>query len=590
MLAALGPRGPDDHGIFTTAEASIGMTRLAILDPGPDGHQPMIGADGKVALVMNGEIYNFRALKATLESSGHRFRSQGDAEVALALYLQDGEKFVEHLSGMFAIAILDVRGGPGREQLLLARDNLGQKPLLYACLPGGGLVFASEIKALLASGAVRRELDHAALRQLLTFGAVRQPRTMLAGVKMLMPGHIMVAGSGRLAERRFWHLAADRAGGLRWAGTAEGCAEMGRTLRRSVREHLVSDVGVCAFLSGGIDSALVCALAAEENPAIETFSLGFPGQPHGLDETEDAALLAGAIGVPHTRIEVDGSTLRDCLNQFVTALDQPSVDGVNTYLLSRAVHNHGFKVALSGTGGDELFGGYPWFASVLEGSSRFDRWPWPGWRGRFLARFGQSRFTVFTPEEVAGLLGGPVRKLSEDLASDDPAPEMGAFDRLTALTLGSYTRDQLLRDIDCLSMANGVEVRVPFLSPPVVDTALSLPGMARIGAGDPFAPPGSYAAMGLKRTLFQIAGDRLPPWLALKPKRGFNIPLDAWLRGPLRELAGDILSRERACRRGFLCPDGVVSVRDAFLCGKTFWPQTWLLLVLDLWISEILGA
>ncbi|HLM55410.1 MAG TPA: asparagine synthase (glutamine-hydrolyzing), partial [Pyrinomonadaceae bacterium] len=377
MVAAMHHRGPDDRGVMEDGPAALGMTRLAIIDTSSGGHQPMWTPDGLVAVVYNGELYNFRDERRLLEERGYTFQSSSDTEVLLRMYEHYGDDFLLRMRGIFALAVYDKRRGPGRERLLVARDQMGIKPLLYA-RAGGHLVFASEVKTLLASGLVRAELDPVALRLLLTYGSVYQPRTILRGVRMLLPGHRMIVEAGGERVERYWSLGVDRRPGLRGRPYEEIVEEMAGVLEESVRLQMVADVPLGAFLSGGIDSSLLVALMARQagGHRVKTFSVGFEGEGRDLDETDAAERTARFIGTDHTRVVVTGRDVRDRIRHIASGLDQPSVDGVNSYFVSMAARR-GMTVAISGTGGDELFAGYPWFGDmVIDEAQRGAQPPW----------------------------------------------------------------------------------------------------------------------------------------------------------------------------------------------------------------------
>src|SRR6266511_4715986 len=490
MVAAMRHRGPDNHGVFADVRVALGATRLAILDLSEAGHQPMPNADGTVWIAYNGEIYNFQSERELLEGKGRRFKSGSDTEVALQMYEEYGDAFLSRLRGMFALAVYDRRGGPSRERLLLARDQFGIKPLLYAS-GRGGLVFASEIKALLAGGLVAPEVDPAALGSLLTAGSVYQPRSMLSGVQRLPPAHSLVAEGGRLVVKRYWSLD-PRRHSLPATMAYEDLVEMvGDELARSVHLQLVSDVPLGAFLSGGIDSSLVVALMAQTlGTNVKTFSVGFETEGASIDESSDAGQTAALLGTDHNRVVVDGPEVRNRLPHIARSLDQPSVDGVNSYFVSLAARQ-AVTVSLSGTGGDELFGGYPWFLTMLreqresarlatlaraavamlarqrlfdpliEGrlGSRIER---ARASGGFLARYARTYF-IFLPTVAAGLVAQPLRREAGAgqasyyrLEPIDALPRASTVARVSALCLRGYTSNQLLRDIDAVSMGHSL--------------------------------------------------------------------------------------------------------------------------------------
>lgn len=611
MVAAMRHRGPNDRGIAATGEAVLGMTRLAIQDLSPAGHQPMVSEDGGITLVFNGEIYNFRELRAWLQDRGHCFRSQGDTEVLLRLYEEQGEACLPRLRGMFALAVLDRR--PGRETVLVARDPFGIKPLLYQAR-GETLVFASELKALLASGQVERAIDPEGVRLLLTYGAVRQPATLLRDVRMLPPGHLLRFADGRIALKRYFSLRADRPelAGLAYPEQVEALDAL---LRETVRLQMISDVPVGAFLSGGLDSALLCALMLRAGVSdLNTFSVGFSQEGEAIDESADALATAAHLGVRHHPVVVDGREAAAHLPDIVRDLDQPSVDGVNSWFVSRAARSK-VTVALSGTGGDELFAGYPWFAeSAAWQTAPPARWrrerarllslpcfdalapgrlgPWLEERridADFLSFYAQ-RYYIFGPTGAARLLApglrrtaGAGRAMRRDLAPTDELAAADPFDRVSALCLRGYTGNQLLRDIDCVSMAHSLEVRVPYLDPVVAGAALSLPMAAKLSG----RRPETYAD-GLKRILLDVAKPFLPADFATRRKRGFGMPFGSWLRGPLRAVFDDALSPAGVRAGGLLDPGAVAAVKADFEAGRIQWMKPWLLLVFELWRRDVL--
>jgi len=623
MVAAMRHRGPDDSGVFDRPGVALGMTRLAVIDLSPAAHQPMSSADGTVWIVYNGETYNFARERAILEQRGHEFRSHSDTEVVLRLYLEHGDAFVERMRGMFAVAVLDLRSGPGRERLVLARDHLGIKPLLYA-ETHAGLVFASEMKALLASGVVAPQIDPQALWYLMTFGSVPQPLTLLRNVRMLLPGHRMVVEPGRQRIEAFWSLPG-RDRGLRKLPYEEQVTAVRRALEESVAGQIVSDVPVGAFLSGGIDSAaLVGLMATTTGATVKTFSIGFGSEGRDLDETDDAARVAGLMGTQHARIEVAGGDVRDRIGGFARALDQPSVDGLNSWLVSAFAAKH-VTVAISGTGGDELFAGYPWFGAVAGGiAARRD----PGSRGaaaiaRLLGRLPPGLFPPGLAARGIERLAGPrsvpaafsrqlqmmglahgcallapalrrevdLRMAEQVFAAADQGPGAGAgiISRLSVLCMGTYLQNQLLRDIDAVSMASSLEVRVPFLDVDVVETALSLPDAAKLPRPG-MAVSGSYAQSGAKRVLIDAMSHVLPAEVAQQRKRGFTMPMGAWLRGPLAEMREELLAPQAVARRGLLDPQAVATVHRRFMQDDAPWSLVWMPMILELWCREVLDG
>lgn len=629
MAAAMRHRGPDDRGILVRADATLGMTRLAIIDTTSGGHQPMETPDGLISIVYNGELYNFHSERELLNSKGYQFVSSSDTEVVLKMYEHYGDDFLLRMRGMFALAIHDRRRGPGRERLLLARDQMGIKPLLYAHVDGR-LVFASEIKALLASGLIKPEIDEVSLRLLLTYGSVSQPRTILRGVWALLPAHLMIVENGHERIERYWSLRADQNKHLRELPYEEQIEEVARALEESVRLQMISDVPLGAFLSGGIDSSLLVAMMARQvtGERVKTFSVGFEAEGRAIDETDDAERTAYFIGTDHSRVVVSGKEVRDRICHIASALDQPSVDGVNSYFVSLAARR-AVTVAISGTGGDELFAGYPSFIKMkLEtqgnghaqwlGSMRsklsdvanqplFDRLVYLRgvWRiarlreESFLSKYGSIN-TIFhtnsATELIAPRLREPAqagRSYHQDCCDIDELPTAGVIERTSALCLRGYTNNQLLRDIDAVSMSHSLEVRVPYLDPVIADIALSLPDQAKLADLSDFSSFGeavaaSYRATGAKRILLDIGKKFLPADFDLTPKRGFGMPFGDWLRGPLRDVLEDTLSVGATKQRGLLDPAAVTAVKNDFQNSSGAWYKPWVLMMLELWSREVL--
>jgi asparagine synthase (glutamine-hydrolysing) len=543
---AMTARGPDGAGAWIDegGQVALASRRLAILDLSAAGAQPMASADGRFWIVINGEIYNFAELRRELEEAGAVFRSRGDTEVVLALYARDGAGMLPRLRGMFGLAIWD-----GRDRsLLLARDPLGIKPL-YISTVGGCLRFASQVKALEAGGAISRETDPAGVAGFLLWGSVPEPLTIRRAVRALPAGHSLTVRDGRIGEPVPIGPPDPAAMEPAGAGTAADAVE------DSVRAHLVSDVPVAVFLSAGLDSGMIAALARRHLPEPPvTFTLRFDelaGTP--ADEAPLAAGVARRLGTRHVERRVGRADFAALWSGALAAMDQPSIDGFNTYMVSRAAHEAGLKVVLSGLGGDELFGSYPSFAGVprLERAARrAGRLPglgalWPA-AARALApgrpklagvlRYGRTlpgayflRRGLFLPEELPALMGRDAA--AEALSRYDPVADAAraladgngrGADGWTAVHLletARYMRNQLLRDADWASMAWSVELRVP-----LVDAWLR----ARLAAGG-FQPARGEG----KAALVRRAAPELPEEVLARPKSGFYIPVAEWMRPEL---------------------------------------------------------
>ena len=560
---AMTSRGPDDAGAWISSHASLASRRLAIQDLSEAGRQPFATPEGRFLIVMNGEIYNFRELRQELAGDGVNFHSKTDTEVVLYLYLRDGAAMLSRLRGMFALAIWD----DDERRLLLARDPLGIKPLYYAVDPTTRLLrFASQLKALEAGGAIPDAVDPAGLAGFLLWGSVPEPWTIRRAVRALPAGTYLRIEDGQVgAPVSYYQFGTGDFG----PGSEDEALEPAAAVEDSVRAHLVSDVPVAVFLSAGLDSGLIAALARRNLPASEppaTFTLRFDvleGTP--LDEGPLAAEVARALGTRHIERRVGREDFAGLWPAALAAMDQPSIDGFNTFLVSRAAREAGLKVVLSGLGGDEIFGSYPSFRDVpaaMRAARRARRVPglaavWPALAGlaassrpkmRGLLRYGATlpgayflRRGLFLPEELAGLIGR--ERAEEGLALVDPVGPIEAVDPIEAdpwiavhrLETARYMRNQLLRDSDWASMACSVELRVP-----LVDVRLR-----EHLAAHRFEPARSRG----KAALVRRAAPELPAAVFERPKTGFYIPVMEWLepgRTGSRDLGGQ--SRRLALR------------------------------------------
>ncbi len=546
---AMARRGPDGAGLWISPDGRAGLAhrRLAILDLSEGGAQPMLSADGTLAITFNGEIYNYRALKADLEAKGHAFRSASDTEVLLALYREKGEAMVEDLRGMYAFALWDA----GRGGLLLARDPFGIKPL-YVADDGRTLRFASQVKALLAGGAVDATPDPAGHAGFFLWGSVPEPFTTFKGIRALPAGCLQwVDAQGPRPARKHFDLNAE----FRRA-EAEAvdlpAAEMQERVRAalldSVKHHLVSDVPVGLFLSSGLDSTTLAALAKEAGADLRTLTLGFREyQGAADDETPLAEAVASRMGSRHETRWVSRRDFEASLPDALAAMDQPSIDGLNTSYVAQAAAAAGLKVALSGLGSDELFGGYPSFRQVPRLARALAPFAGAGALGRGLRRwmalllprgaspkapglleYGGSfagayllRRALFMPWELPGAAGEAFAREGLEQLQTLPRLEAGMAGleqdrtRVSALELGWYMRNQLLRDADWAGMAHGLEIRPPF-----VDVAL-FRALAPLLAGP--RPPG-------KATVAASARPALPEAVLARPKTGFTTPVRRWVQ------------------------------------------------------------
>lgn len=539
MVRAMHHRGPDDSGVWTSpsGRAVLGNCRLSIIDLSPAGHMPMSDPAGRCCITYNGELYNFKELRRQLADGGYPFRSNSDTEVVLAAYLRWGRDCLERLTGMFAFAICDERD-PEEPVVLLATDRLGIKPLYWTAVPGG-ILFASEIKALLASDLVARVADRQAIWDYLSLGSIPGPATIIEGVSSLRPGHTLTLGDGRRDLRRYWDLPAP--GSTRSISLFQAAGELREMLEQVIAEHMIADVPVGAFLSGGTDSTAIVALAARRAMgSLKTFTVRFGDGPAATDEARHASTMATHIGADHTEVFVSGEDVATDLDHVISSMDQPSTDGVNSWFVSRATRQ-AVTVSLSGLGSDEIFAGYPHFARFLQvrhiaprGNRLLLKAAGP-LQGRVPRRISSGlRFVGGTQAErhlqvrevfvaknkralFKGKEGRPTESALEDIMQEDP-DGIGAVSRAE---IRGYLVNTLLRDADAMSMAHSLEVRVPFVDHRVVEFALSLPGHLKLNG------------TGGKAVLKRAVADLLPPDILHRPKSYFSMPLHEWAAGPL---------------------------------------------------------
>ena len=596
MCNAMVHRGPDDYGMATRGPATIGMRRLAIFDP-LNGGQPMTTPDGRHTIVFNGAIYNFNVLKAELEAGGWNFRTRCDTEVLLAALAEWGEAALDRLRGMYAFALWDAE----EQRLLLARDPFGIKPLYFAH-KGERLVFGSEIAAILESGAVDASIDPSAVADYLAWFAVPAPKTIYQGILSLRPGEGLrfCRGKAEVFRGRGFSPAAPASPG---AGSRDSfIANLREHLNDTIRAHVLADVQVGAFLSGGLDSAVIAGLMSREaRVALKTFTIGF--EEDDFSEADEAEQTARHLGsVHHTRILTGDEVARD-LDKFLEACDQPTGDGVNTYYVSQTAQQGGIKVALSGLGGDELFGGYPSFRNTPALGKRLPAWrmlPKPlqslvvgglrmgTTRSRKLAdvlefandahEVGALQRRVFSTNRQLSVLAPAV---VEQLGSCPPfhprleelRAELGSinlFSLVSAWEMRTYMADVLLRDSDVMSMRNSIELRVPFVDRPLVDWVWSQPERFKY---DPKRP---------KAALVEAAIDVLPSSFAHRRKRGFTLPFPIWMRKDLKPFLDDTFSDKSIGKSGLFASLPIQGMWRAFLRGSDNreWSRIWSLAVL----------
>ncbi|QIR40482.1 asparagine synthase (glutamine-hydrolyzing) [Tolypothrix sp. PCC 7910] len=540
MQKSLYHRGPDDQGIYIANErqAALAHTRLSILDLSPAGHQPMSTPDGRYWIVFNGEIYNFQSLRSQLEAQGEHFMSRTDTEVILRLYQKLGKDCVNQLQGMFAFAIWDNQD----KTCFIARDPLGIKPLYY-WQSGGTLVFASELRAILASGLPNLCLNSQGLYGYFTSGTVPEPYTLIDGIYCLEAGHWLHWYAGRVSQHQYWQInfTSDNSISL-----PEATEKVRHALINSIEHHFISDVPVGIFLSGGIDSSSIVALARQtQKSKLRTYSIAFAEKE--WNEGDIARDIAQNFETDHTEYKITSTIGKELFPQFLQRIDQPSIDGFNTFCVSQIAHQDGTKVVLSGLGGDELFGGYKTFQTVpqmvrwgkqlqkIQPITTSLGWGLASWgKSPQLKRIGdffQDQPTtqrayhsfrgIFSHQEAWDLTQYYLKDFSSKIIegkmahqSSQPTNFPSLEDEVSFLELSCYMRNQLLRDSDIMSMAWGLELRVPLVDRVLLESISSIPYNLRLAAG--------------KQLLIKSIPE-LPNWLLNRPKRGFFFPFQQWL-------------------------------------------------------------
>ena len=606
---SLAHRGPDDSGTILLrdsvpgpVEIGLGSRRLAILDLSPLGHQPMHDAETGNWIVYNGEIYNFLGVRKELEEAGTTFVSHTDTEVVLKAYARWGAECLTKFRGMFAFAIWDAR----RHVLFIARDPMGIKPLYYA-QSGSYFLFASEVRTLLGTGPVPGKIDRAGLINYLTFGSAYDPYTLVEGVRALPAGHSLTWDDGKLRLSPYWDLLGESVSKPDPAVAEDeklAVAQLQPLLEESVRMQLVSDVPVGVFLSGGIDSSALVSILSRGGVTPSTFSIVF--REAEFSEAEHSRAIAQHFRTDHHEIVVSQEDVLAALPQALRAMDLPTMDGVNTFFVSRETRAAGVKVALSGLGGDEVFAGYSSFRTVprMERFSRF--WknvPRPirgplasafaalspendqnrklaslaGDNGRAPHPYFLSRM-LFTPHQRDLLFPGVDAATAESAAAAqcnrlEQSLSLDAINRVSYLESRCYMLNTLLRDADFMSMSQGLEVRVPLIDHQLAKAVLSLPGAWKVNRTP-------------KKLLVEALGGSLPDEVVHRPKRGFTLPFEHWMRQELRAGIEPVLSAKHigAGPLGSLL-DGnqVEQIWKEFLRGAVSWSRPWSLYVLQRW-------
>jgi asparagine synthase (glutamine-hydrolysing) len=604
MTDAMAHRGPDAEGLWIHETVALGHRRLSIIDLSTEANQPFLDHSGRYAIVFNGEIYNFKQIRQELVD--YPFRTNGDTEVLLAAFIRWGEACLDRLFGMFAFAVWDTV----EHRLFVARDRLGIKPLYFHQAPGLFL-FASEIRSILASGLVRREIDRLGLCDYLSYQTVHAPRTIIANIAQLMPGECGVWERGAFVKKTYWDLstggsAPPLAAAYRDYDTVK--QNVRRLLHEAVERRLVSDVPLGAFLSGGIDSSAIVALMAQTaGRPVDTFSINFK-EPQ-FDESAYSGLVAGRYKTRHHPLLLESRDFLDALPDALRAMDAPSGDGVNTYVVSKVTKQAGVTVALSGLGGDELFAGYSNFARYqrLRGMPLFwsiprtIRGPLVRIASLLLASHQKDRFLeiatapssaiedlypafrkLLTGNVIGEMLSGPdgrVRDVVRELLGEhrEAIAKLPFLSQVSVAEISTYTQNVLLRDTDQMSMAHALEVRVPFFDHALVEYVLHVPDQWK----EPTYP---------KKLLVESLRPLVPDEVVHRPKRGFELPWKVWLKTDLREFCEDRLVR--FAERGLVDPAMPRTLWRDFLSGKNdrLWSRVWILVVLEEWLERNLDS
>jgi len=595
MTDELSHRGPDASGYFCREDVALGHRRLSIIDLSEEANQPFTDASGRYQLVYNGEIYNYQDIK--LELIDYPFQTQSDTEVLLASFLKWGINCLDKFNGMFAFAIWDAH----TQELWLARDRLGIKPLYYY-YNGGTLIFASEIRALLASGLVPKQIDNEGLVDYLTYGTTHAPKTIVQNVHIIPSGHYAHFQSGQLSIQSYWDISKPSTI-YHEENPQKVRKHIYELLSKAVEKRMISDVPLGAFLSGGIDSSAIVALMAQaSHDSINTFSVVFDEK--AFDESPYSQLIAQKFNTHHTPILLKPEDFLQKLPEALDAMDSPSGDGINSYVVSQVTKKAGITVALSGLGGDELFAGYPVFTQWMKLQKFKHLWSLPLSLRRVLSNILRHSISSHKSDRLTRLINLPSLTLHEgypvfrrlmddyqlaDIQSHSPAnynaiqnilqplsQHLSYLPHLSQISIGeilSYTQNILLKDTDQMSMAHALEVRVPFFDHKLVEYTLQISDSEKYP---------HYS----KQLLVESLGDLLPSDIVHRPKMGFVFPWKNWLKNELRSFSQQKINQLK--KRNILNPDSLEHLFNSFLANEknNLWLNIWLLIVLETWLEN----
>jgi len=596
-------RGPDDEGVYVVEKVALGHRRLSIIDLSAAGHQPMVSSDGRYQIIYNGELYNFKELKFELQrvvaGSGQQayiFQTNTDTEVIIAAYARWGADCVKRFNGMFAFVIWDTQN----KELFIARDRLGIKPLYYF-YTNGVFGFSSEIRSLLASDLLPKQLDETALIDYLRYQTVHAPNTIVKGVKMLMPGHYIEMKNDDLKIKKYWSLSDNISDASKGKSYEDVCKDVNTLLTKAVERRLIADVPFGAFLSGGIDSSAIVGLMSKvSSEKVKTFSVTFDESE--FSEAKYAQLIAKKFNTDHHEIKLTPADFIKDLPNALAAMDHPSGDGPNTYIVSKATKHAGITMALSGLGGDELFAGY----DVFKRSLALNKKAWLNLAPQFMRGLGAKALLKAKPgvasEKIAELMKQdkinfnsfypiarqvlmdnqilkivnqsslPANSVSE-IVSSLHATNNKLVTATSIAEISTYMQNVLLRDTDQMSMAHALEVRVPFIDYTLVEYVLGVPDNYKSTASP-------------KKLLVDAMGDLLPSEIVNRPKMGFTLPWKHWMKNELKEFCQEKINA--LASRSQFNEKEVKALWSDFLNDnpRITWSRLWILVVLENWMEE----